>query len=71
MDEQLLPLPDVEASVGFKRSHIYDLIKKRRFPAPVAIGTSRRWKKSDIQNWIAEKIQQSIAAPVSLKGCAK
>lgn len=62
MNEQLLPLPDVESSIGFKRSHIYDLIKQGRFPAPVAIGTSRRWKNSDVQKWIAEKIQQGNAA---------
>lgn len=67
MTEQLLPLTDVEAAIGFKRSHIYDLIKQGRFPPPVAIGTCRRWKQSDIQAWIAEKIQQSTAVPVSLK----
>lgn len=64
MTEQLLPLTDVEAAIGFKRSHIYDLIKQGRFPPPVAIGTCRRWKQSDIQKWIAEKIQQST----SIKG---
>lgn len=61
MPEKLLPLPEVEATVGFKRSHIYSLIKQGQFPAPVAIGTSRRWKQSDVQNWITEKIKQSAA----------
>lgn len=61
MLEKLLPLPEVEATVGFKKSHIYSLVKQGRFPAPVAIGTSRRWKASDVQAWIAEKVQQSAA----------
>lgn len=62
MPEKLLPLPEVEAAVGFKRSHIYALIKQGRFPEPVAIGTSRRWKESDVQGWIVEQIQQSEKA---------
>lgn len=71
MDEKLLPLPDVEASIGFKRSHIYDLIKQGKFPAPVAIGSSRRWTQSSIQNWIAEKIQQGLISSASRKVPAK
>lgn len=63
MPEKLLTLPDVEAAIGFKRSHIYALIKQDQFPAPVAIGASRRWKESDVQGWITEKIQQSAKAP--------
>ena len=67
MPEKLLPLPEVEAAIGFKRSHIYELIKQGQFPAPVAIGTSRRWKQSDVQNWINEKIQQSANTPRNQK----
>ncbi len=59
--EKLLPLPEVEAAVGFKKSQIYALMKKGQFPAAVAIGASRRWKASDVQAWIAEKISQSAA----------
>jgi prophage regulatory protein len=58
MPEKLIPLSEVEAAIGFKKSHIYSLVKQGQFPAPVAIGTSRRWKQSDVQNWITEKIQQ-------------
>ena len=67
MLEKLLPLPEVEASIGFKRSHIYELIKQGQFPAPVAIGTSRRWKESSVQAWIAEKIQQSTTTHAQRK----
>lgn len=63
MPERLLPLPEVEAAIGFKRSHIYSLIQQGQFPSPVAIGTSRRWKQSDVQNWINEKIQQGTTTP--------
>lgn len=64
MPEKLLPLPEVELQVGFKRSYIYALLKQGQFPAPVAIGSSRRWRQSDVQNWITEKIQQSTTTPV-------
>ena len=61
MQEKLLPLNEVEAATGFKRSHLYALKKQGKFPAPVVIGTRVRWTQSSIQNWIAEKIQQSTA----------
>lgn len=61
MPEKLLSLPEVESVISFKRSHIYALIKQGQFPAPMAIGASRRWKQSDVQNWIAD--QQSTTTP--------
>ena len=71
MQEKLLPLPEVEDTTGFKKSHIYALIKQGLFPAPVAIGASRRWKHSDVQNWIAEKIKQSAEASGKKDGHGK
>lgn len=64
-NEKLLTLAAVEATIGFKRSHIYDLIREKTFPTPVAIGTSRRWKESEVQDWISRQIKQSTAASPS------
>ncbi len=57
--ERLLPLPKVEESTGFKSSYIYELIKSGGFPAPVKIGSASRWRQSEIQEWIAQRIQES------------
>lgn len=65
--ERLLPIDKVESVVGFKRSHIYALIKQNKFPAPVIIGTNSRWPETAVQSWIAEKIQQSTTTPAQHK----
>ncbi len=40
LPERLLRLSKVEESTSFKSSHIYELIKKGEFPAPVKIGNA-------------------------------
>lgn len=57
--ERLIPLPVVESKTGFKSSFIYQLIKDGKFPKPVKIGMSSRWRESEVQAWIAEQIQNS------------
>ena len=52
--EQLLTLKEVVEIVGFKKSTIYKFIQKNKFPSPLKIGKSSRWKLSDIRKWIEE-----------------
>lgn len=59
--EKLLPLPEVESRSGFKSSFLYQLIKSGKFPAPVKIGTSSRWRESEIQAWIQAQIESSTS----------
>ena len=54
--ERLLPLPEVESRSGFKSSFIYQLIKEGKFPAPIKIGNSSRWRESEVQQWIHDQI---------------
>lgn len=57
--ERLLPLPEVKSRTGFKSSFLYQLIKSGKFPAPVKIGTSSRWRESEIQAWIHNQINSA------------
>lgn len=59
--ERLLPLPEVESRSGFKSSFIYQLIKENKFPKPVKIGTASRWRESQVQEWIHNKIEGSVS----------
>jgi len=54
MEEKLLRLPEVEEIVGFKKSTIYQYIREGKFPRQVKIGTSSRWKLSDIKKWMKQ-----------------
>lgn len=42
--------------VKFGRSRIYGLIAEGKFPAPVKVGKSSRWVKSEIDSWLSEQI---------------
>lgn len=46
----LLPRKQVEKQAGISRASIYRLIKAKKFPAPVNLGTGAvRWKQSDVK----------------------
>lgn len=38
---------------------IYKLIKDGAFPKPIKLGRSSRWLKSEVENWLQERINQS------------
>ncbi|HBR4671238.1 AlpA family transcriptional regulator [Klebsiella pneumoniae] len=38
---------------------IYKLIKDGIFPKPIKLGRSSRWLKSEVENWLQERIDQS------------
>ncbi len=52
----LLAFAPLSNYVGFGRSRIYDLIARDGFPAPVKIGKSSRWVKTEVDTWLSEKI---------------
>ena len=37
---------------GFSAKHVYHLINKGKFPAPVKIGRASLWRLSDINRWL-------------------
>lgn len=57
--ERLINLEKVERITGFKSSYIYSKIQKSKFPRPVKIGTSSRWKFSEVQQWIHAQISST------------
>ncbi len=59
MSETLLRLPAVMDRTGFKRSKIYDLVSKGRFPRPTKIEGCTVWPKSKIDHWITQRLAES------------
>ena len=58
---KLLPLPEVIKEVGIRTTHIYNLIKDGRFPAPVKL--SRRkvvWLSDDIIDWKKNAVREAL-----------
>jgi len=61
---QILRLPQVCRMTGLGRSMIYQLEAERRFPSRVRIGARAvGWVESEVQGWLAGRIQHHRAAP--------
>lgn len=57
--ERLITFDEVQSRTGFRKSFIYSQIQKGEFPAPVKIGSSSRWKDSEISDWVSKRIRDS------------
>ena len=54
---RILRLDEVEAKSGFKRAHIYNLMKKRQFPQALRLGVRAvGWDSIEIDQWIDERV---------------
>ncbi len=63
MTHAILRLPAVKARTGLSRSSIYLFMSRRQFPAAVRLGEHAvGWLESDVERWIAERIERSRAA---------
>ena len=56
-ERRILRLDEVEAKSGFKRAHIYNLMKRRQFPQALRLGVRAvGWDSIEIDQWIAERV---------------
>jgi len=62
MSYKILRLPTVKDLTGLSRSTIYLRISKNEFPSPISLGgRAVGWVETDINNWLAEKIEAGRA----------
>jgi len=56
-EHRILRRPEVEAKTGFKRAHIYNLMKEGKFPKAMRLGVRAvGWDAAEIDAWIAERL---------------
>ena len=56
IEHRILRRAEVEAKTGFKRAHIYTLMKKGRFPKALRLGIRAvGWDSAEIDRWITER----------------
>ena len=56
-ERRILRLEEVEVKSGFKRAHIYNLMKKRQFPQALRLGVRAvGWDSIEIDQWIDERV---------------
>ncbi|MCW9590147.1 AlpA family transcriptional regulator [Klebsiella oxytoca] len=59
LDDQLVNMQFLTKLTGLTDKWFYKLIKDGDFPKPVKLGRSSRWLKSEVENWLQERINQS------------
>ena len=52
MDTQLLTVQDVANILKVSRCTVYVLMRQGQFPAGLKIGHARRWRMSELQNFL-------------------
>ncbi|MAC34761.1 AlpA family transcriptional regulator [Parahaliea mediterranea] len=62
-EPRILRRPEVEAKTGFKRAHIYNLMKAGKFPQALPIGDRAvGWYSAEIDQWIEERLRDRANA---------
>lgn len=52
---------EVERKTGFKRAHIYNLMKEGKFPQAKRIGLRAvGWDSLEIEQWVVERLGQQV-----------
>jgi len=60
-ERRILRLDEVEAKSGFKRAHIYSLMKKGEFPHALRLGVRAvGWNSTEVDLWISERLKNRV-----------
>ena len=63
-ERRILRLDEVEAKSGFKRAHIYSLMKKGESPQSLRLGVRAvGWDSTEIDLWITERLKNRAQQP--------
>lgn len=55
-DRRILRRAEVEQKTGFKRAHLYTLMREGRFPKALRLGIRAvGWDSQEVDAWIAER----------------
>lgn len=59
IERHIMRREEVERKTGFKRAHIYNLMKEGKFPQAKRIGLRAvGWDSLEIEQWVAERLGQ-------------
>ena len=61
-ERHIMRRDEVERNTGFKRAHIYNLMKEGKFPQAKRIGLRAvGWDSLEIEHWITERLAQQAS----------
>ena len=56
MNDKLVDMVFITEFTGLSDKWFYKLISEGKFPKPIKLGRSSRWKESEVKSWLLEKI---------------
>ncbi|MGS7254876.1 helix-turn-helix transcriptional regulator [Enterobacter hormaechei] len=59
LNDQLVDMAFITTYTGMTDKWFYNLINEGKFPKPIKLGRSSRWKESEVEEWVQERIEQS------------
>ncbi|EPY7210176.1 AlpA family transcriptional regulator [Yokenella regensburgei] len=59
LDDQLVDIRFITKLTGLTDKWFYKLIKDGQFPKPIKLGRSSRWKQSEVEDWLLQRIADS------------
>ena len=60
MSHNLIRLPEVQRRTGYSKAWIYKLLKEKRFPSALKIGSRAiAFVESEINDWVNQRIAES------------
>lgn len=61
LERRILRRAEVEQKTGFKRAHLYTLMREGRFPQALRLGIRAvGWDSIEIDAWIAERLKDRV-----------
>lgn len=59
LNDQFVDMKFICTLTGLTDKWFYKLIQEGEFPKPIKLGRSSRWLKSEVENWLNDKITSS------------
>ena len=59
LNDQFIDMKLITQLTGLTDKWFYKLIQDGEFPKPIKLGRSSRWLKSEVEQWLQERIHQS------------
>lgn len=59
LNDQFIDMKFITQLTGLTDKWFYKLIQEGEFPKPIKLGRSSRWLKSEVEQWLQERIQES------------
>jgi len=58
--QKVMRMSAVMVTVGYSKSHLYELISRGEFPRPIKLGArAAGWLSGDISDWLDSRIKAS------------